>query len=411
MPKWAILWLKKAAEWVLKCRDSQALCQCHVGFACLNRSERLRVFPHVDLLRALAALLVVIYHLEALGSLALRGDVFWTIPFRYGWVGVDLFLVISGFVIMLSAARAYERAPQDFKWPFMQRRLRRLLPLYVLTCLIFLFLVRPEVLLRPIEQLLPVLLSHALFLQNLSHHTHGVINGVTWSLALEMQFYLALVFTVGFWLRLGAVRTVLVLVGLAWAWRYGTTFFWVPGVAVPHLQVIYTTQLPGTLDAFGMGMALALYVHQAKGSLPALLRPQAANSLAWCVVAGVLLSVAAALLLRQAYWSHTGMVVFWRTLLALGFAAALAAALTCPLPSGGWMRPMHYLGEISYGIYLWHFLVLLSLLQMSPLRGTSLLWAVLLGTLALAATSWHLMEKHWVARQTGSAPTLRPDAA
>lgn len=371
----------------------------------------MRVFPHVDLLRALAALLVVVYHMEALGSLALRGDVFWTLPFRYGWVGVDLFLVISGFVIMLSAAQSYERAPHDFKWPFMQRRLRRLLPLYVLTCLIFLFLVRPEVLLRPMSQLVPVLLSHAFFVQNLSHHTHGVINGVTWSLALEMQFYLALVFTVGFWLRLGAVRTLVILVGLAWAWRYGTTFFLLPGVAVPHLQVVYTTQLPGTMDAFGMGMALALWVHQTKGPLPDCLRPQAAQSLAWFLVAGVLLSAAAALLLRQTYWSHTGMVVFWRTLLAMGFAAALAAALTCPLPSVGWMRPLHYLGEISYGIYLWHFLVLLSLLQMTPLRGNSLLWPVLLGTLVLAALSWHLMEKHWVVRRSGSSPPVGPDLA
>jgi peptidoglycan/LPS O-acetylase OafA/YrhL len=75
------------------------------------------------------------------------------------------------------------------------------------------------------------------------------------------------------------------------------------------------------------------------------------------------------------------------------------------------MRPWHYLGEISYGIYLWHFLVLLSLLQMTPLRGSSLLWAVMLGTLALAASSWHLMEKHWVARRTGPVPLVRPDAA
>jgi peptidoglycan/LPS O-acetylase OafA/YrhL len=98
-------------------------------------------FPHIDLLRALAALLVLVYHMQALGSLGLRGDVWWAIPFHYGWVGVDLFLVISGFVITLSAAKAQAQTPQGFRWPFMQRRLRRLLPLYVLTCLIFLFLV------------------------------------------------------------------------------------------------------------------------------------------------------------------------------------------------------------------------------------------------------------------------------
>lgn len=356
----------------------------------------MRDFPHIDLLRALAALLVVVYHMDALGSLALRGDVWWTVPFRYGWVGVDLFLVISGFVITLSAAKAQAQNPQGFRWPFMQRRLRRLLPLYVLTCLIFLFLVRPEVLLRPWEQLLPVLASHALFLQNISHHTHGVINGVTWSLALEMQFYVLLVATIGFWLRLGAWRSLFVLVLLAWAWRYGSTLILVPGVAVPHLQVIYTTQLPGTLDAFGMGIALALWVYQSEGGIHKSLQPGLRNVLLWVTLAGVLLTGAAMLLMQQNYWAHTGMVVFWRTLLALGFGAAMAAILACPLPKGGWMRPWHYLGEISYGIYLWHFLVLLALLQLTALRGSALLWVLLAGTLTLSSMSWHLMEKHWV---------------
>jgi peptidoglycan/LPS O-acetylase OafA/YrhL len=361
-----------------------------------DKTDGMRHFPHIDLLRALAALLVVLYHMDALGSLALRGDVWWTVPFRYGWVGVDLFLVISGFVITLSAAKAQSQKPEGFRWPFMQRRLRRLLPLYALTSLIFLFLVRPEVLLRPWEQLLPILASHALFLQNMSPQTHGVINGVTWSLALEMQFYVLLVGTIGFWLRLGAWRTLGILVLLAWAWRYGSTLLLVPGEAVPHLQVIYTTQLPGTLDAFGIGIALAVWVHQSDGALPRSLRPGLRNALVWAAVAGALLTAAAMLLLRQNYWAHTGMVVFWRTLLALGFGTAMAAMLACPLPSGRWMRPWHYLGEISYGIYLWHFLLLLALLQQTTLRGYDLLWVLLAGTLTLSSLSWHLMEKHWL---------------
>jgi peptidoglycan/LPS O-acetylase OafA/YrhL len=54
------------------------------------------------------------------------------------------------------------------------------------------------------------------------------------------------------------------------------------------------------------------------------------------------------------------------------------------------------LGEISYGIYLWHFLLLLALLQLTALRGSSLLWVLLVGTLTLSSLSWHLMERHWV---------------
>jgi peptidoglycan/LPS O-acetylase OafA/YrhL len=152
-----------------------------------------------------------------------------------------------------------------------------------------------------------------------------------------------------------------------------------------------------------MGMALALWAHQGSGVLPVSLRPGLRNTLLWAALSGALLSAAAALLLKQNYWAHTGMVVFWRTLLAVGFGAALAAMLACPLPRGGWMRPWHYLGEISYGIYLWHFLVLLSLLQMTTLRGQGLLWVLLAGTLALASLSWHLMEKHWVMRAGPSA--------
>ncbi len=58
--------------------------------------------------------------------------------------------------------------------------------------------------------------------------------------------------------------------------------------------------------------------------------------------------------------------------LALGFGAVQKSMLSCPLPSGGWMRPWHYLGEFSNGIYLWHFLVLQSLLQMNALSKQNL---------------------------------------
>ena len=355
------------------------------------------LYPLIDVLRAVAALLVLAYHVIALGEWQVFSEPLWGLPFRQGWIGVDLFLVISGFVITLSAAREREKHPEGFRWRFMQRRLNRLLPLYVLTCVVFVFLVRPEILTRSATDILRLVVSHALFIQNMSHLTHGGINGVTWSLALEMQFYVALVLGIGGLLKLGAWRALLLLVGLSWAWRYGTTFFLKPGEAIAHLQVIYTTQLPGTLDEFGMGIFLALLVHQGQGVWARRLLPGWQNCMLWLALGTGLLWLAGALFLpRGNYWAHPGMVIFWRTVLAMGFAAALAALITCPLRGGGLLRPIRYLGQISYGIYLWHFPVLLMLVTQPGMRGGRLFVTLLVGSVLLASLSWHLMEKHWV---------------
>ena len=117
----------------------------------------------------------------------------------------------------------------------------------------------------------------------------------------------------------------------------------------------------------------------------------------------------AALLIHLAwrtYWPHAGfwdvapMVIGWRTLLAAAAAALLAALLVAPTDSGWPMRllsPLLYLGKISYGIYLWHMPVLLTLLATSPWRGRHLLFGTLAGTLVLAAFSWQFIERHWLA--------------
>jgi peptidoglycan/LPS O-acetylase OafA/YrhL len=356
------------------------------------------MYPLIDIIRAAAALMVLVYHVIALGQWTSFPNSLWAAPFQYGWIGVDLFLVVSGFVITLSAARARVKHPHAFRWPFMQRRLRRLVPLYALSCAVFIFLVRPELLFGSAAGMARQLLSHAFFLQNLSPDTHGVINGVTWSLALEMQFYIALILSIGMLLRLGALRALVLLVGIAWAWRFGTTLFLIPGEAATHLQVIYTTELPGMLDAFGMGIALALAVFKGEGFGADRLKAGWGNCALWLGLAVCLLALAGTVVLQHGgnYWTLPGMVIFWRTLLAMGFGASLAAIMTCPLRGTGILRPVRYLGQISYGIYLWHMPVLLALLSLPSLRGSRLLVFTLIGAISLASLSWHLMESHWV---------------
>ena len=58
-------------------------------------------YPLIDVLRAVAAMLVLVFHVVSLGDWQVFSRTVWGLPLRQGWIGVDLFLVISGFVIAL----------------------------------------------------------------------------------------------------------------------------------------------------------------------------------------------------------------------------------------------------------------------------------------------------------------------
>ena len=79
-----------------------------------------------------------------------------------GAFGVDLFFVISGFVIGLSALQGHARDGLAFRRPFARRRIARIVPLYALTALVFLLLVDPTLLGEPLRVLGRHLVAHAL---------------------------------------------------------------------------------------------------------------------------------------------------------------------------------------------------------------------------------------------------------
>ena len=153
-------------------------------------------FPNINLLRAFAALLVLVYHVIELAPWPDFPASGVGLMFRAGWVGVDLFFVISGFVIGLSAIRLYREGASDYRRTFMRRRLARIVPLYVFTCAAFLLMVDSPVFTLPWRKLALQLGSHLLFLHNLHPSLHGAINGPNWSVAAEMQFYVLVIVAV-----------------------------------------------------------------------------------------------------------------------------------------------------------------------------------------------------------------------
>ena len=146
--------------------------------------------PGLDLLRALAIIVVVIYH-AALFGFKLPGQVD-----RFGWIGVDLFFVLSGYLIggQLLAPLARDRRINLGR--FFARRALRIMPAYFAVLAIY-FLLPPW---REYSEMSQPLWKFLLSVQNIALHG-GTAFSHAWSLAVEDQFYLALPFLLLFLYR------------------------------------------------------------------------------------------------------------------------------------------------------------------------------------------------------------------
>ena len=354
-------------------------------------------FPNINLLRAFAALLVLVYHVIELGPWRDFPSAGSLLTFRAGWVGVDLFFVISGFVIGLTAIRLYREGGSDYRRTFMRRRLARIVPLYVLTSVAFLVVLQPAVLSLPWPKLAVQLVSHLLFLHNLHPALHGAINGPNWSVAAEMQFYVLVMLAAPLLSRID-VR-VLLVGGVLIAWLSRALAFWATrDFENPLPRFVYATQVPSMLDAFAIGLAIA------RLHLDGTLRRWTAHSLRPTLIASAFVFTLALDVVWHTYWSSTdywndaAMVVFWRTGLATAFGSLVLLASLLP-DVARFVRPLDYLGVVSYGIYLWHLPVILTLTAHSVAGSpmTLLLWTLAV-VIALSALSWHLVERPLIRR-------------
>jgi peptidoglycan/LPS O-acetylase OafA/YrhL len=350
-------------------------------------------FPNLDLLRAFAAISVVVYHvIELFAWEEFPRNNFLAQWFRAGGFGVDLFFVISGIVITLSLARLYESDPAAYRTNYLRRRLCRIIPLYYLTCVVFVLLINPEVISVPRFPL--KVFSYLTFTHNLSTRTLGLINGVSWTLGVEMQFYLLLMVTFPLLWRMRLSFVLILALLISWSWR-AAAFYFYHGQVRSGLNMTWfaTMQLPGTLDEFGFGAALGLLFARDRNSTVSRFLRQ--TRWLWVVAAVLSFMVPWSIYQRYAiYWTYPGMVVLWRTL--FGASLALVVIAACAIDDGWFLNltaPLRYLGTISYGIYLWHVSILLSV-RPYLIQQPSVGCAVVLGlTILLACVSWNCLEK------------------
>jgi peptidoglycan/LPS O-acetylase OafA/YrhL len=146
--------------------------------------------PGLDLLRALAIIVVVVYH-AALFGFKLPGRVD-----RFGWIGVDLFFVLSGYLIGGQLLAPLARDQRIKLGRFFTRRALRIMPAYFVVLAIYFLL--PSW--REYPDMSQPLWKFLLSVQNIALHG-GTAFSHAWSLAVEDQFYLALPFLLLFLYR------------------------------------------------------------------------------------------------------------------------------------------------------------------------------------------------------------------
>lgn len=340
----------------------------------------------IDGLRAIAVIFVLLYHAR--------------FGFSGGYVGVDVFFVISGFLVTSMLLREIELHNYISLSQFWGRRIRRLiLPVSLVTVVT---VVVGYLTLEPfrLRALAYDALAAAMMNSNTRYAltTSDYLSGLTlpspllhlWSLGVEEQFYLVLPLLVVVSLRFFHQRLALtsLLIICTIASLLASIYF---TVSSPAAAYYYTPTRAWELLA---GSLLALVAHRVS-ALPTLLR----SVLGW---SGLIVIIFAAIRFNG-YTSFPGYAALLPVLGTVGVlvAAELGSGRVLALPLLQW------LGVRSYSLYLWHWPVLvLSEAQIGPMnttqRTTALLFSILLADLTYRFVEqpfrYHpLLERDWLA--------------
>lgn len=288
--------------------------------------------PQFDGLRGIAILAVMLTHSEPLRGLGLARVV------EYGRLGVDLFFVLSGFLI--TGILLDSRESKNYYRNFYARRALRIWPLYYLVLAVFL-LILPQLThldeLRPLVSGWPYLVF---YLQNFVPMLNLWALSPTWSLAIEEQYYMVWPTVVRFWhgRRLPILLAGLMLLSLSL--RVVLYKLGAPMNLVHRLTFC-------RLESIAIGSLAAWWIRQPNCSA-ALWR----KTSLWLVSLGI-----ATVLLARFLWGAQSTVVSY-FFVAVLFGGVLG--LTLVSGERDWLRRalcqswLRFTGKISYGLYLIH---------------------------------------------------------
>lgn len=386
----------------------------------------------LDGLRAVAALSIVIFHTLLFIQFEYTPL---SIAVNHAWyylsTGVDLFFVLSGFLLFLPYVRALlDSSPLPSARRFYRRRALRILPAYWV-CLAI--LVALKLLVRHVPFSPGDVAAHIVLVNDSFPQFNRDYNGPFWTLAVEAQFYVLLPLMALLVARVcGRQRSpsriaggILVLIALALVLRLIDTLVI---ASLPASQAIITS--PGGifvlatfgmqgkyLEVFAVGMLCALlYVLSVERKMLTTRQIRLLGLAALAVTVGCMalaiprVDLAGVMVVPGMQWG--AQEIGYPLLVGLGFGGMVLAILW----GGSWIRypfefaPMRTIGLISYSLYLWHLPIIHGDV---PLFAHLPLIVVLAGVFLVAYLSYQFVERPFLKRrhrETSSAvaPALAP---
>ena len=327
--------------------------------------------PEIQALRAIAVALVVVFHV-------------WPAVLRGGFVGVDVFFVISGFLITTQLLREVDRSGRVSLAGFWARRARRLLPAALVTLLATAVATIVFVPRLYWEQFLTEIGASTAYVQNWQL-AHDAVDYMArgeraspvqhfWSLSVEEQFYLVwplLILAAALLVGRGRGKRVAIFTALGAVTVASLAYSLIETARTPDAAYFVT---PTRAWEFGLGGLLAFLGVASR-------LPEGARAvLSWGGIAAIL----AAAIGFDAATPFPGSAAL---LPVLGAVAVIAAGAPTPRWSPTPLlerRPVQFLGDISYSVYLWHWPLIVLLPFMLAVEGTALRIAAIAITIPLA---------------------------
>jgi len=369
----------------------------------------------LDGVRGLAVLIVMLYHFAHVGLVSdLPLDRLFYQLTMTGWIGVDIFFALSGFLITGILLRTKD-APNYLR-AFYGRRVLRIFPLYYFYLAVLFLLLFPLISHRvgafeqaKLEAVQASWPWFVLYLSNLKQALTGTFFGAgaghLWSLAIEEQFYAVWPLLV-LLLPLAAMRRLcLVLLAGTLAVRVGMVL---QGYGADAISVF----TPARLDGLVAGALLAMAVRRGLHFKPWLVK---AAPLALLVLAGGLAAMGSRLESSPLIYTVGFSVV---AVVAVGLVYAACATDRHAVFSN---RYLVFLGKYSYALYVFHPIIRVAAVKAfgEPrlLFGSQIPWqlgfsaACLCASIAAALLSWHLIEKRFLGLKDTLFPNRVPTPA